>query len=102
MALAGDSRCPVCRAALWAPDSESIGHKTCPRCRAELWALAGSSGPLFFPRRHGESRYSFLAALAGPLYGMSAEEMEPGLASADCLDLVEIVMDVEEAMRAGC
>jgi hypothetical protein len=101
MALAGNGRCPVCRAALWAPNSESIDHKTCPRCGAELWALAGSGGPLFFLRRRGESRLSFLAGLAGPLYGMSAAEVGIGLASADSLDLVEILMDVEEALRTG-
>jgi hypothetical protein len=101
MALAGDNRCPVCRAALGAPDIETLGPKTCPRCGAELWALVGSGGPLFFPRRPGESELGFLASLAGPLCGTSAEQMEAVLRSADRLDMVEIILDVEDAMRSG-
>ncbi|HJZ57062.1 MAG TPA: hypothetical protein VKE74_18980 [Gemmataceae bacterium] len=101
MAPAGDNRCPVCRAALWAPDSETIGRRDCPRCGAELWALVGSDGPMFFLRRPGESECCFLAALVGRLDGVSAEEMEVGLKTADRLDLVEIVMEVEEAIRSG-
>ena len=99
--MTGVNHCPVCRAALWAPNSETIGRRDCPRCGAELWALAGSDGPMFFVRRSGESECRFLAALAGPLFGVSAEEMEVGLTSADHLDLVEFVLEVEEALRPG-
>jgi hypothetical protein len=56
---------------------------------------------MFFARRPGESERGFLAALAGPLHGMSAREMETVLASADFLDLVELVMELEEAIRSG-
>jgi hypothetical protein len=97
----GDNRCPVCRAALWAPESETIGCKKCPRCGAELCVLVGSDRPRFFLRRPDQSPYSFLAALAGRLYGASAEEMEVMLKGADALDLVEIVMEVEEALKSG-
>ena len=76
MTLPGDNRCPLCRAALWAPDTEAIGSRRCPRCGAELWVLVGADGPAFYLRQPGQSRASFLAALAGPLYGMSEEEME--------------------------
>jgi hypothetical protein len=61
----------------------------------------GSGGPLFFLRRGGQSKYSFLAALAAPLYGLSADELEAGLKNADGLDLVEFVMELEAAMRFG-
>jgi hypothetical protein len=101
MALAGDNRCAVCRAALAAPDIETLGPKTCPRCGAELWALIGSDGPLFFLRRPDESEFGFFASLAGPLYGTSAEQIEAVLRNADHLDLVELIMEVEEAMRSG-
>jgi hypothetical protein len=101
MTCTGDNRCPVCRAALWAPDSETIGQRTCPRCGAELWVLVGSEGPMFFLQGRGQSKYRFLAALAAALYGVSADELEAGLKHFDSLDLVEFVMDVEQAMRSG-
>src|SRR5438552_14855683 len=55
MTSAGDNHCPACRAALWAPEDETIGQRSCPRCGAELWALVGAGGPMFFLRRPGES-----------------------------------------------
>lgn len=100
MAFPGNKCCPVCQAALWAPNTEPVGWRTCPRCQADLWVLAGAGGPMFFPRRPGQSETNFLAALAAPLYGMSAEEVEAGLQSADSLDLVEVVMEIEEAIRS--
>lgn len=101
MTSAGDNRCPVCRAALWAPDSEAVGQKSCPRCGAALWVLVGSDGPMFFLQRPGESKYSFLAALAAPFFGLPAHELEAGLKSADNLDMVEVIMEIEEAVRSG-
>ena len=97
MALPGDNRCPLCRAALWAPDTEAIGSKKCPRCGAELWVLLASDGPVFYLRQSGQSKSSFLAALSG----MSADEMEELLKRADSLDLVEIVMEIEEKLRSN-
>jgi hypothetical protein len=96
-----DSRCPLCRAALWAPDTEAIGSKNCPRCGAALWVLVGSGRPAFYLHHPGESKTSFLAALAGPLYGLPAEVMEEALKRADSLDLVEMVMEIEEKLRSN-
>ncbi len=101
MPLPDCNRCSICRAALWVPDSEVIGQRSCPRCGAELWSLAGSEGTLFFVRRAGQSKLRFLAALLAPLEGLSVEELEVGLQSADRLDLVELVLEVEEALRSG-
>jgi hypothetical protein len=56
-----------------------------------------SDGPVFYLRQTGQSKSSFLAALAG----MSTEEMEQMLKGADSLDLVEIVMDIEEKLRSN-
>lgn len=100
MALDGDGRCPVCRAALWAAEAGPVGQQACPRCGAELWALVGSGRPLFFPRRPGETDRAFLARLAAPLYGGSAEEIEATLRGADRLDLVEFVMELEQSLRS--
>jgi|SRR6516225_178008 hypothetical protein len=99
MTLCGDNRCPLCRAALWGPD-EAVNSKKCPRCGAELWALAGCEGPLFFVRQPDQSKTAFLAALAAPLHGVSAIRMEEMLKRADSLDLVEIVMEIEAALRS--
>jgi hypothetical protein len=96
-----DSRCPLCRAALWAPDTEAIAPRVCPRCGAELWVLVGSVSPAFYLRRPGQSKASFLAALAGPLYGLSAEKMEHTLKRADSLDLVELVMEIEDQLSSS-
>jgi hypothetical protein len=96
MTSPGDNRCPVCRAALWAPDGEPLGSKTCPRCDAELWVLVGSGGPAFYLRQPGQSKAAFLAALAG----LSVEEMEQTLKAADSLDLVELVVEIEDGLRS--
>jgi hypothetical protein len=101
MTSVGDNRCPLCRAALWAPDAEAIGGKRCPRCGADLWVLIGSAGPRFFLRQPGQSKINFLAALAGPLHGKSTDQMEGMLMQADSLDLVEIVVEIEKAIRSG-
>src|SRR5262245_34689816 len=101
MTPTADNRRPVCRTALWAPAAEPVGRKTCPRCGADLWTLGGPENPLFFPRRPGETERGFLAALAGAVYGTPAEEMEAALQDADSLDLVEIVLEVEEALRGA-
>jgi hypothetical protein len=101
MALTGERRrCPLCRAALWAPPAEPLGRQDCPRCGADLWAGGFSDGPVFLPRRPGQSPSDFLAALAGPRLGLSADEMAAALAGADDLDLVELVMEIEEALRS--
>src|SRR5687767_7527850 len=98
MPFPGDNRCPLCRAALWAPAGEAIGSRDCPRCGAALWVLVGAAGPMFFVRQAGQSKAGFLAALAGP---SSEAEMEQVLRNADSLDLVELVMDIEEGLRSG-
>lgn len=96
-ASAGYNHCPVCRAALWAPDDEPVGQQTCPRCSAALWVLVGAGAPMFFPRRPGESASDFLAVLCDA----PTEQMEVALRTADHLDLVELVVELEEAAKSG-
>jgi len=91
--------CPVCRSALWAPPSELLGERRCPRCGAELWVVGFSRGPVFFPRRQGESVADLLARLGGPGLGARASEIEAVLQGADHFDFVEILWEVEEALR---
>jgi hypothetical protein len=101
MALPGvHDRCPVCGAALWASAREALGRRGCPRCGADLWVLGFSAGPVFLLRRPGESLADVLAALAGPRLGASAKEIEAAMRHADSLDLVELVLEVEEALRS--
>jgi hypothetical protein len=95
----GRGHCPACRAALWAPPDELLGRQDCPRCGADLWVIEFSAGPVFIPRRPGQSLADLLVALAGQKIGISAAEMSEALESADALDLVELVMEVEEALR---
>jgi hypothetical protein len=59
----------------------------------------GSDGLVFCIRQPGQSKFSFLAALAGRAYGMSADEMEEMLKRADSLDLVELVMEIQDKLR---
>jgi hypothetical protein len=99
--LAGENHCPVCRAALWADKAEAVGSRQCPRCGAELWVLVGTGDPLFFVRQPGQSPCRFLAGLAASLHKMSVERMEAILKGADRLDLVEVVVDLEDALKAG-
>src|SRR5437867_4366803 len=97
MTSLGDNRCPLCRAALWAPDAEAISCMTCPRCGAELWVLLGSESPAFYLRQSGQSKTSFLATVAG----MSTEEMEEMVKHADSLDLVEIIVEIQDKLRSN-
>jgi hypothetical protein len=94
MTFFGRKRCPLCGAALWAPN-EAIGSRMCPRCGAELWVLLGSDGPLFFVRQPDQTKYSFLASLLG----LSEDQVVEMLRRADSLDLVEIVMDIEDRLK---
>jgi hypothetical protein len=91
--------CPICRAVLWVPPSELLGEKQCPRCSAELWTIAFSRGPVFFPRRQGESLADLLAALAGQAIGADASEIQAALQGADESDVAEMLWEVEEALR---
>src|SRR5262245_17006363 len=85
-------RCPVCAAALWAADSELVGRRDCPRCGAELWVLVFSRGPVFFPRRPGESLGDLLSALGAPGVGAGDGEFEAVLSGLDSLDIVELLL----------
>jgi hypothetical protein len=55
---------------------------------------------VFFPRRPGQPLADLLAALVGPRLGLSTEQLAEALEGADSLDLVELVMEVEEALRS--
>lgn len=95
--------CPACRAALWLPHSELLGERRCPRCGADLWVVVFSRGPVFFPRRPGESLADLLAALGGPALDTCASELEAVLQGADYFDVVEILWEVEQVLRErGC
>jgi len=91
--------CPACRAVLWAPDSELAGQQRCPRCDADLWVLLFSRGPMFFPRRPGESLGDLLIALGGPEMGACPGDVEALLSGADHLDVVELLWELEEGLR---
>jgi len=54
---------------------------------------------VFFPRRQGESVADLLARLGGPGLGARASEIEAVLQGADHFDFVEILWEVEEALR---
>jgi hypothetical protein len=62
-----------------------------------------SRGPVFFPRRQGESLADLLIGLGGPALGTCASELEAALQGADHFDLVEMLWELEEALRGrGC
>ncbi len=63
--------------------------------------LRGAEGPLFAVRHPGQSAYALLVNLAAPVHGISADEMEKLLGSADSLDLIEFVTELEDALRSG-
>lgn len=98
--MSGDSsdRCPVCRAALFA-EGAAFGHQNCPRCGAELWFLLFSSGPVFFVRRPRESFSGFVSALLGDDLPLSAADFDLLLATADPLDILEFILQLEIALK---
>ena len=93
-------RCPACRAALGVPAAELLGEQRCPRCDADLWVVSFSRGPVFFPRRPGESVADLLASLGGPALGSCVGELEAALQGADHFDVVELLWEVEEVLQA--
>jgi hypothetical protein len=58
-----------------------------------------SRGPVFFPRRPGESLAELLATLGGPDFGVGVSEIEAGLQGADHFDMVEMLGEVEDLLR---
>ena len=82
------------------PDTQLVSERRCPRCSADLWVVAFSRGPVFFPRRPGESVADLLVALGGPALGSSASELEAALQGADHFDVVELLWEVEEVLQA--
>lgn len=76
-----------------------MGSKKCPRCGAELWVFVGS---LFCVHQPGQTQQRFLAELTARIHNMTVEQMELIIKGADSLDLVEIIMDVDEAMASKC
>lgn len=94
--------CPACRTALAAEPSGTVAECRCPRCEAGLWALALPSGPVFFVRRPGQSAAEFVAALAGPGLGASAEDVVTFLRGADALDMAEFMEGLEAASGRRC
>ena len=89
----------VAQLALWTTPLELLGVRQCPRCGADLWVVGFSSGQVFFPRRPGESAVDLLATLAAAALATSAREIEAVLQGADHFDVVEILWEVEEALR---
>jgi hypothetical protein len=89
--------CPLCRTALAATPSSPIAERRCPRCEAGLWAIALPSGSVYYVRRPDQSVEEFVAALAGPVLGTSAEDIARFLRCADSLDLVEFLEELEAA-----
>jgi hypothetical protein len=57
-----------------------------------------SRGPVFFPRRQGDSLANLLNALAGPTLGIDASELEAALQGADEFDVAEMLWEVEQAL----
>jgi hypothetical protein len=61
--------------------------------------LALSPGPVFFLRREDESLGDLLMALGGSKLAAGAGDMESALRGADRLDAIELLWEVEEALR---
>src|SRR5947207_15316117 len=89
--------CPACRSTL-PPPASSYGQTQCPRCEAQLWHFVLPSGPAFFIGRAGESIYDFMAGLGD--HPLSAKDLEAILKGADPLDVIEILAELEGALRS--
>ncbi len=91
--------CPVCRTTLAMPTG-TYGETHCPRCSGQLWHLALTSGQTFFVRRSGESIYELMAGLADSRHGLTAKHLEAILRDADPLEVVELLTELEDALRS--
>jgi hypothetical protein len=59
-----------------------------------------ASGPTFFVQRPGETIYDLLVELGRSRHGFTATELERTLRDADALDVVEFLLEIEDAARS--
>jgi hypothetical protein len=64
-----------------------------------LWVLP-VAGALFVVRRPGQTENQFLTELLAQVHGTSVGCMEGIVKSADDLDLVELIQEMEEAINS--
>lgn len=85
------NRCPLCHAIVALEPSRPFGDAPCPSCGALLWFVELKSGSHLYDR---EMVASILERMERVLHraGLS----EDSLGTADSLDVVELVMDLEE------
>ena len=65
-------------------------------CSSQLWHVSLPSGPRFFVRGADESIYDVMAGLADSRHGFTARTLEESLRSADTLDVIEILAQLDE------
>jgi hypothetical protein len=74
-----------------------VGHQAV----SQQAVLAFSCGPVFFPRRPGESLADLLATLGGPALGTCASELEAAL-RGDMQGTFRVVFAEEPLVLRGC
>lgn len=103
------NRCPLCQATVCVEPSQLFGDAPCPACGHLLWFAKVGGTFLWFDQASAlpirERLVQFVSELTGVAASVIREKAERGDVSfwsdmneaADSLDLVELVMELEDA-----
>lgn len=98
------NRCPVCGNHVWIEPSKMFGDAPCPHCGSLIWFLSlPTKTYLFSPEEADEIRERLFGRIADKL-GVDKEDLMSSKSflsdiSADSLDIVEMLMDMEEELK---
>ena len=99
------NECPVCGAAVVIDPSQPSGDAPCPECGHLLWFTQTPAGSRVFEKEIVTSLADILERM-----GVSGKEFEDAVSSGDTwaaeigqdsLDIVELAMELEEALGVG-
>jgi acyl carrier protein len=96
------NHCPVCDADLWIKPSQQSGDAPCPNCGHLLWFIPTSSGWHCYEAEVAAPVRKELIENLCALLGVNKEHVNESTSLvdevvADSLDIVELMMDAEEA-----
>ena len=98
------NRCPVCGAEICLEPSQPSGDAPCPNCGTLLWFIATPDGRLCYESAAVASLRDRIEEIVCANLGVNREQMKLDLllrehVGADSLDIVELIMELEEAEK---
>jgi hypothetical protein len=95
------NRCPVCKQAIQIEPSLPFGDAPCPNCGCLLWFVSADSDIRFFPFEASAPLRERVIRILAEVLGVDEDAVRrnPNIwneMSADSLDMVELVMELED------